>query len=186
MRTSELLIQNFRLGLLALRIVLAGHPGYNEFATSACRFHVNRNFRFGFQTRASYASPALGHNELATRASPSEINGVPTARFCPSDESRFPPRNRFSDTAPILTRSAADFATAIVVLTRWHRQCPDPPQHLAEQPPVQMPLGQQQPVVPGVLDLAAPPFSFVLQLPGMEAGISDHVWEAKEMVALQD
>jgi hypothetical protein len=49
-----------------------------------------------------------------------------------------------------------------------------------------MPLGQQQPVVPGVLDLAAPPFSFVLQLPGMEAGISDHVWEAKEMVALQD
>ena len=38
-------------------------------------------------------------------------------------------------------------------LTTRHRQCPDPRQHVAEQPPVQMPLGQQQPIIPGVLDL---------------------------------
>src|SRR5271157_2699881 len=34
-------------------------------------------------------------NEFATRANLSEINGVPTARFCPSDEPRLLPRNRF-------------------------------------------------------------------------------------------
>ena len=31
-------------------------------------------------------------------------------------------------------------------LTTRHRQRPDPTQHVAEQPPVQMPLGQQQAV----------------------------------------
>ncbi len=34
------------------------------------------------------------HNEFAPRAGPSEIGGVPTARFCPSDEPRLLPRNR--------------------------------------------------------------------------------------------
>ena len=29
-----------------------------------------------------------------------EISGVPTARFCPSDEPRLLPRNKFLDTAP--------------------------------------------------------------------------------------
>ena len=41
-------------------------------------------------------------------------------------------------------------------LTTRHRQCPDPTQHVAEQPAVQMPLGQQQPVIPRVLDQPAP------------------------------
>ena len=49
------------------------------------------------------------------------------------------PRNRSlkhcSDPPP----SAPDFATAIAVLPARHRQRPDPPQHLAKQPPVQMP-----------------------------------------------
>lgn len=44
-----------------------------------------RNIRFSWP----------GDNELASRASPGEINGVPTARFCPSDDSRLLPHNRF-------------------------------------------------------------------------------------------
>ena len=37
-----------------------------------------------------------------------------------------------------------------------HRQRPDPPQHVAEQPPGQMPLRQQEPVVPRVLHQPPP------------------------------
>ena len=73
-------------------------------------------------------------------------------KFLPSDEPRLPPRNRFLRHSPTLPPSAPDFATAIGVLPARHRQRPDPPQHLAKQAPVQMSLGQQQPVVPGVLD----------------------------------
>ena len=40
----------------------------------------------------------------------------------------------------------------------WHRQRPDPPQHVAEQPPGQMPLCQQEPVVPRMLHQPAPGF----------------------------
>jgi len=57
------------------------------------------------------------------------------------------PRNRVlrhcSDPPP----SAPDFATAIVVLPARHRQCIHPPEHLAKQTPVQMPLGKQQPII---------------------------------------
>ena len=38
------------------------------------------------------------------------------------------------------------------VLAARHRQRPDPRQHLAEQLPVQIPLGQKQPVIPSMLD----------------------------------
>ena len=40
-------------------------------------------------------------------------------------------------------------------LPAWHRQRPDPPQHLSEQLAVEIPLGQQQPVIPRVLDQPA-------------------------------
>ena len=38
------------------------------------------------------------------------------------------------------------------MLPARQRQRPDPVQHVTEQPPVQMPLGQQQPIIPGMLD----------------------------------
>ena len=41
------------------------------------------------------------------------------------------------------------------MLPARQRQRPDPVQHVAEQPAVQMPLGQQQPVIPRVLDQPA-------------------------------
>ncbi len=81
----------------------------------------------------------------ATRPGPSEVAGFRRLVFCPSDERRLLSRNRFlrhcSDPPP----PASDFATEIAVLPARHRQIPDPPQHLAKQPPVQMSLGQQQP-----------------------------------------
>jgi hypothetical protein len=62
------------------------------------------------------------------------------------------PRNRVlrhcSDPPP----SAPDSATAIVVLPARHRQCIHPPENLAKQTPVQMPLGKQQPIIAGMLD----------------------------------
>ena len=39
-----------------------------------------------------------------------------------------------------------------MALTTRHRQRPDPLHHVTEQPPIQMPLRQQQPVVAGMLD----------------------------------
>jgi hypothetical protein len=98
---------------------------------------------FAIWTYSSYivwfSSP--GQNEFGARAGRREISRVPTARCCASDEPRLLPRNRFlrhySDPLP----STPDFVSAIGVLPARRRQRPDPPQHLAKQPPVQMPLG---------------------------------------------
>ena len=112
-------------------------PSYPEFAIWTSSSHI-----------VCFSCP--GHNEFAARAGPSEISGVQTVRFCPSDEPRLLPRNRFlrhySDPPP----SAPDFAAAIGVLPARHRQRPDPPQHLAKQPPRQMTLRQEQPIIAGM------------------------------------
>ena len=55
-------------------------------------------------------------------------------------------------------------------LTTGHRQCPEATEHVAEQPAVQMPLGQEQPVIPRVLD----------QTP---AGLHPSVFEARQRAA---
>jgi hypothetical protein len=72
--------------------------------------------------------------------------------LCPSEAPHLLPRNRFLRHYADLPPSAPDFVTAMGVLTRWHRQRRNPLQHAPKQTPVQMSLGQQQPVVPGVLD----------------------------------
>ena len=58
----------------------------------------------------------------------------------------------WSHTPPTLLSQRSDFLSERDGLTTRHRQRPDPAQHVAEQPAVQMPLGQQQPVIPRVLD----------------------------------
>ena len=72
-----------------------------------------------------------------------------------------------------LPPSAPDFVTAMGVLTRWHRQRRNPPQYAPKQTPVQMSLGQQQPVVPGVLDHSPTRFDQPLlqacQRPGVDS-----------------
>jgi len=89
-----------------------------------------------------------GHNEFATRAGPREIAGFRQLVFARLTSPACCRAIDFSDTTPILLTRAQ----ILQPLPARHRQRIDPPQHLAKQPPVQMSLGQQQPVVPGVLD----------------------------------
>ena len=56
---------------------------------------------------------------------------------------------------PCLSATPRSGCPALAALPSGHRQRPDPAQHVTEQPPVQMPLGQQQPVVAGMLDQTA-------------------------------
>jgi hypothetical protein len=102
-------------------------------------------------TRKSYASSALSTTKFSPEQAPARPRGS-DGSFLPSDEPRLLTRNRVlrhrSDPFP----STPDFATAIGVLPARHRQRPDPPEHRPEQASMQMPLGQQQPVVTGMLD----------------------------------
>ena len=50
---------------------------------------------------------------------------------------------------PCLSATPRSGCPALAALPSGHRQRPDPAQHVTEQPPVQMSLGQQQPVVAG-------------------------------------
>lgn len=113
---------------------------------------VNWDFRFGPLARAhrTVLLPSTQPN-LSLEQAPAKIAG-PHGSFWPSDEPRLLPCTRFLRYLSGPPAWAPHFATAIGVLPVWHRQRPDPPQHLTKQAPVQMPLGQQQPVVPGVLD----------------------------------
>lgn len=115
-------------------------------------YWINRNFRFGPLTRASYASPALDTTNLPPEQAPSEISGVPTVGLCRLTSPACRHANDFSDTAPTLLPRPQIFATAIGVLPARHRQSADPPQHLAKQASMQMPLGEQQPIIASMLD----------------------------------
>ena len=64
----------------------------------------------------------------------------------------------FSGTAPHVCPVFAASLHSGRASASWHRQRPDPPQHVAEQPPGQMPLCQQEPVVPRMLHQPAPGF----------------------------
>jgi hypothetical protein len=111
----------------------------------------SRNFRFGFLTRASYVSPAPDTTNLPPEQIPARSARLRRLVFARLASPACCRVIDFSDTAPTLLPQP-HFATAIGVLPAPHRQSPDPSQHLAKQPPVQMSLGQQQPVVPGLLD----------------------------------
>jgi hypothetical protein len=113
---------------------------------------LNRDFRFGPLSRASYASPALDNNEFATRAGPNEISSVSSGWFSPSDKPRLLLCNHFLRHCSDSPSSAPEFATAIAMLAARDQQRRDSSEHLAKQPPVQMSLSQQRTVVAGVLD----------------------------------
>ena len=108
-----------------------------------------RDFRFGPLARAhrTLLLPSTQRN-LSLEQAPAKIAGS-HGSFCPSDQPRLLPRNRLLRHLSGPPPWASDFAAAIGVLPARDRQRPDPPQHLAKQAPVQMSLGQQQPVVPG-------------------------------------
>ena len=114
---------------------------------------VGQDFRFGLLGTDSIADPRLRCNVLRTAYVRSSYlcrsglqigsgQGVPAAPGGPSADT--------TSTLP-LGNSPLRLLGAPALASR-HRQRPDPPQHLAEQLPVQMPFGQEQPVVVGVLD----------------------------------
>src|SRR6266852_2371765 len=81
-----------------------------------------RNFRFGPLTRASYAPPALNTTNSPPEHAPARSAELRRLAFPPSDLPLLLPRNRFLRLCSDAPPSAPDFATAIGVLTRWHRQ----------------------------------------------------------------
>ena len=73
----------------------------------------------------------------------------------------------FSDTSPPLPRSVTRMSSVGGwPLSSGHRQRPDPPQHVAEQPPGQMTFHQQEPVVSRMLHQPASGFHQPLLEPG--------------------
>ena len=86
----------------------------------------------------------------------SEAVSSARAAVPPTDVPAFRAFRRHRSRRVSLLRQAGCAARAASVCR--HRQRPDPPQHVAEQPPGQMPFRQQEPVVPGVLHQPAAGF----------------------------
>ena len=115
--------------------------------------HSNQDFHFVPNTATVY--PRAAPNTTSFHAEPCTSPPPVGARARPSAH-----RRRLSglNGAPADNAPCETFLEPkLLILTRAtlptrHRQRPDPSQHVAEQPPVQIPLGQQQPVIPRVLD----------------------------------
>ena len=114
---------------------------------------LNQDFHFGPGTATVYTRAAP--NTTSFRAEPCTSPPPVGARARPSAHRRCLSglNGAPADNAPCETF----LEPKLLILTRAtlptrHRQRPDPSQHVAEQPPVQIPLGQQQPVMPRVLD----------------------------------
>jgi hypothetical protein len=99
---------------------------------------------------ASFASPALDKTNLSPEQAPAE-SAESLQLVCPYDKPRLLLRNRFLRHCFDPPPSTPGLTTADGVLPPLHGQ-PIDSHHLAEQSPVQMSLGQQQPVTSGVLD----------------------------------
>ena len=109
---------------------LFGRPGTDRIADRRLRCTV-----FALLPRSVPLSLPLRPSNLPDRAVPATAEGFLAT--------------------PLPRRSSATrvrWLSGPSALPSRHRQRPDPLQHVAEQPAVQMPLGQQQPIVPRVLD----------------------------------
>jgi len=124
-------------------------PNYADRGAALKQF--SRDFRFGSLSRASYAPPTLDTTNLSPEQGPPRSRGSVGSFFVRLRGARLLSRNRFLRHRSDLPPSASDFATEIAGLPARHWQSPDPPRHLAKQPPMQMSLGQQQPVLRGVI-----------------------------------
>ena len=100
---------------------------------------------------ASYASPAIDTTKFITRAGPSQDRGI--RRFVLSvGRAPLAAGSSISQT-PLRPSSAGPrFCSRHRSATRSAPAAPRSVKHLVKQAPAQMSLGQQQPVVPSVLD----------------------------------
>ncbi len=118
------------------------------------KFACNEDFRFGRRGGSRVGDPPLRGNDFRAVL----MKHPPCAGGAPGEGrpggATWPRSARSADTAPSLPldKDPLRLLRGSSPSTSRHRQRGKPRQHLAEQPAVEMPLGQQQPVVPRVLN----------------------------------
>ena len=116
----------------------------------------NQDYRFGHPGTDSIAEPRLRCNVFALLSrsillsSPVRLQ-IGSGQGVPATPAATLP----TPLRPCLSATPRSGCPALAALPSGHRQRPDPAQHVTEQPPVQMSLGQQQPVVAGMFDQTA-------------------------------
>ena len=119
-------------------------------------FRLNQDYRFGHPGTDSIAEPRLRCNVFALLSrsillsSPVRLQ-IGSGQGVPATPAATLP----TPLRPCLSATPRSGCPALAALPSGHRQRPDPAQHVTEQPPVQMSLGQQQPVVAGMFDQTA-------------------------------
>ena len=122
----------------------------------AVRKPLNQDYRFGHPGTDSIAEPRLRCNVFALLSrsillsSPVRLQ-IGSGQGVPATPAATLP----TPLRPCLSATPRSGCPALAALPSGHRQRPDPAQHVTEQPPVQMSLGQQQPVVAGMFDQTA-------------------------------
>ena len=126
------------------RALCAGAPG------------LSQDYHFGHPGTDSIAEPRLRCNVFALLSrsillsSPVRLQ-IGSGQGVPATPAATLP----TPLRPCLSATPRSGCPALAALPSGHRQRPDPAQHVTEQPPVQMSLGQQQPVVAGMFDQTA-------------------------------
>ncbi len=117
---------------------------------------MNQDYRFGHPGTDSIGEPRLRCNVFALLSrsillsSPVRLQ-IGSGQGVPATPAATLP----TPLRPCLSATPRSGCPALAALPSGHRQRPDPAQHVTEQPPVQMSLGQQQPVVAGMFDQTA-------------------------------
>ena len=117
---------------------------------------LDQDYRFGHPGTDSIAEPRLRCNVFALLSrsillsSPVRLQ-IGSGQGVPATPAATLP----TPLRPCLSATPRSGCPALAALPSGHRQRPDPAQHVTEQPPVQMSLGQQQPVVAGMFDQTA-------------------------------
>ena len=117
---------------------------------------ASQDYRFGHPGTDSIAEPRLRCNVFALLSrsillsSPVRLQ-IGSGQGVPATPAATLP----TPLRPCLSATPRSGCPALAALPSGHRQRPDPAQHVTEQPPVQMSLGQQQPVVAGMFDQTA-------------------------------
>ena len=117
---------------------------------------LSQDYRFGHPGTDSIAEPRLRCNVFALLSrsillsSPVRLQ-IGSGQGVPATPAATLP----TPLRPCLSATPRSGCPALAALPSGHRQRPGPAQHVTEQPPVQMSLGQQQPVVAGMFDQTA-------------------------------
>ena len=146
----------FRYGAPSLIRDYNGTGSERSYATLWPQRPLAQDYRFGHPGTDSIAEPRLRYNVFALLSrsillsSPVRLQ-IGSGQGVPATPAATLP----TPLRPCLSATPRSGCPALAALPSGHRQRPDPAQHVTEQPPVQMSLGQQQPVVAGMFDQTA-------------------------------